>query len=137
MRDFPLGLRVTELGTFGQYTVLRHRGYVVVLGAPRGGEAAVERYLHRIGTARADAVVLTQFPRAVDNGRVARLAASAYVLYVPGPTRPLHGVIMYAAQRYGTEVVFLYEGDALRAGRLVVADGAVWFDGQWVAVQAW
>jgi len=116
LRYNPPGVHITVLDTAGNYTVLRHRGYVVVFGATRGGESAVLRYLDFHGVHRAHGLFLLEEPVGWEHRRFGDLYESGRFRYVyAGWEQPgvvalndmnvmyIHGVRIYvtAGERVG------------------------------------
>jgi len=81
LRHNPPGVHITHLDTVGNYTVLRHRGYTMVFGAPQGGESAMLRYLDFHGVHRAHGLFFTQPARQQDARRYAGLVDSGRFRY--------------------------------------------------------
>ncbi|MCL2287042.1 MAG: ComEC/Rec2 family competence protein [Firmicutes bacterium] len=107
IRHNPRGLHITVLDTIGNYTVIRHRGNVLVTGSPRGGEDALFRYLDMHGVRRADGLILTELPRARDANRLERLAERFEVFYV---SHEAEAAIPYALP--------IYDGSIYSNGRM-------------------
>jgi len=106
IRDFPPRPQTTTLPTFGEYTITRHHAATLVSGTGRGGEAALDRYLHR-RNARAITLTLTQFPRSTDAQRLTTLLPRVAVLYLPPPVRPLPEALERAVEAHGIAVRWL------------------------------
>jgi len=120
IRHNPPGLRVTELDTFGNYTVMRHRNDVLVTGAPHGGEDALLRYLDMHGVTRANGLILTEMPRPQDASRLALLAERFDVFYISADATEVRTSLAMAAiseLEHPPEVVMLSSGDMRVAGR--------------------
>ena len=118
-RDFPFALRVTALHAHGGYTIVRHRGDVLVIGSGRGGEAALLRYMDMRGVRHASGLVLTETPRPADIRRVEELLPRVHVLYLLDgyiPPDELH----LAAVAHGVEVIWLNYGYVLEMGRISI-----------------
>ena len=121
LRHNPRGMHITTLDTWGNYTVIRHRGDVLVIGAPRGGEDTLLRYLDMHGIAIANGLIMTELPRTQDVNRLIRLAERFDVFYISGNTTEVMSSLTIdalnnVAQANATmpEIVFLYCG-SLRA----------------------
>jgi len=136
VRHNPRGLHVTVLDTPGNYAVMRHRGDVLVVGSPRGGEDALLRYLDMHGVRRAGGLIITELPRVQDVNRLVRLAERFDVFYISGNAAGIGASLTQAALEevamlaYESgidmpQVLFLYNGDAYRAGRKTMR---VWSD---------
>jgi len=124
----PRGVHITTLDTFGNHTVIRHRGDVLVIGSPRGGGDALLRYLDMQGINRANGLILTQPPQQQDADRLALLAERFDVIYISGD---ISGVLvsmtrfalsdladaMYHNGSTMPQVVHLSHGDVRTAGR--------------------
>jgi len=128
LRHNPRGLHVTVLDTPGNYTVVRHRGDVLVLGLPRGGEDALLRYLDMHGVRRAGGFIMTELPRTQDVNRLVRLAERFDVFYISGDAAGAGASLAQVALEEVAEalyesgvampqVLFLHNGDAYRVGR--------------------
>lgn len=117
MRHNPRGLYVTQLNTFGNYTVLRHRGDVLIIGAPRGGEHVLLQYLDRHGVFTAGGLVLTEPPRRQDADRLLLLSERISVLYVRYDFFEEVVLLMYGRD---IEIVRIYDGVVRAAGRKVM-----------------
>ena len=79
----PRSIRTTELYTFGEYSVVRYRRDVFVIGRVHGGEGIVLQYLDMHGVSRATGLILTEFPQIQDVSRLAQLARRIDRLYLP------------------------------------------------------
>ncbi|MCL2839557.1 MAG: ComEC family competence protein [Defluviitaleaceae bacterium] len=106
----PPRLHITALDTHGNYVVLRHRGDTLVIGAPRGGEEALLRYLDMRGVHRAS-LLLTESPRPQDNLRLERLTQRMDMIYLQdGDVRMVGNVrqqpIALPLMRQGLQVTF-------------------------------
>jgi len=116
----PRGVHVTELDTAGNYSVVRHRGDVLIIGAPQGGEHALFTYLDMRGASRANGFIMTELPRPQDVNRLVRLAERVDVFYVVGEA---DGIVLFVLEEVRREtdnmpeVVFLQDGDVRRVGR--------------------
>jgi competence protein ComEC len=88
----PTGLHITVLDTPGNYTVIRHRGDVLVIGAPHGGEDALLRYLNMRGVKHANAFIFTEPPQLQDAGRLARLTERFGTFYMRESAAGMTGV---------------------------------------------
>jgi len=126
-RGNPRGLYITMLDTWGNYTVLRHGGDVLVVGRAHGGEDALFRYLDMHGVARANGLVLVEPPRLHDAARIARLAERFDVFYLSdameGATASLAETAFteaFADINVVPEIVFLRQNDVRVAGDLFV-----------------
>ena len=117
VRDFPLDLRVTALHTHDGYSVVRHRGEVLVIGSGRGGEPALLTYMDMRGVRRANGLVLTETPRSADIRRIEDLLPRVRALYVPSVIA-LPEELHILAIAHGVEVVWLNYGYVLEIGRL-------------------
>ena len=120
IRHNPPGKHITELDTFGGYTVIRHRNDVLVTGAPHGGEDALLRYLDMHGVSRASGLILTELPRPRDANRLARLAERFDVFYISGDAIGTSASLAMAAigeLEHPPEIVRLHNGDVRAAGR--------------------
>jgi ComEC/Rec2-related protein len=131
----PRNLQITELDTFGEYKILRHRSDTLVIGAAHGGEEILTRYLDKRGTRRA-ALLLTHPPHPADAARLARLMPRVHTLYLPAHVDGVTAALMTLALEEicldGINIVFLQDGDrrvihgttvrvrALNMGRLEV-----------------
>jgi len=124
----PRGMHVTTLDTQGNYTVIRHRDDVLVIGTPRGGEYALLQYLDMQGVNRANGLIIAELPRQQDIHRLAMLAERFDVFYISGDTTGVTASLMAAALSevadimYNTgaampEVVHLGSGDIRNVGR--------------------
>ena len=119
IRHNPPGMHVTELDTFGGYTVIRHRNDVLVTGAPRGGEDALLRYLDRHGVTRASGLIFTELPRPQDVNRLARLAERFDVFYISGDATEVRmslAVMAIGELEYPPEIARLHSGDIRAVG---------------------
>jgi len=127
-RHNPRGLRVTALDTLGQYTVMRHRGDMLVAGIPRGGETVLLRYMDMHGTRRANGLVLLELPEPWDVRRLVVLAERFDVFYISGEGEGISASLAVAAfeevaAELGTDmprVARLYNGDIRAAGQKTV-----------------
>jgi len=127
VRQNPLGVEVRELYTAGNYSVIRHRGDVLITGALNGGESAVLRYLDRVNVRRANGVILTERPQFGDVGRLVQLSRRVDVLYLVGDA---DSITLFVLDEVGRrlegdgmrmpDVVWLQDGDVRRAGRAAV-----------------
>jgi len=118
-RDFPLDLRVTALHTHGGYSVIRHRGDMLIIGSGRGGETVLLGYMDMRGVNRSQALILTEPPRPADVRRIVGLLPRVRVLYLPdGVTPPVE--LFEAAAVNGVRVAWLSEGYVLEMGNLRV-----------------
>jgi len=120
VRHSPPGLHITELDTFGNYTVMRHRNDVLVTGVPHGGEYELLRYLDMHGVTRANGLILTELPRPQDANRLARLAERFDVFYISGDATGVRASMAMAAiseLEYLPEILRLYNGDVRAFGR--------------------
>jgi len=141
LRHNPRGVHITELDTWGNYTVVRHRGDVLVFGTPQGGEDALLRYLDKHGVRRASGIILTELPRPQDTARLARIAPRFDVIYVSGNTAYFLTdrtadilaqveILVFADGGNMPQVVLLTSGDIRVTGNIAVyistgADGVV------------
>jgi len=117
VRDFPMGLRVTALQVHGEYSILRHRGDMLVIGNGRGGESALLSYMDMRGVSRAHGLVLTEPPRPADIRRIEEVLPRIQVLYLPGGFTPQES-LREAAFTHGVKLAWLYDGYILEIGQL-------------------
>jgi len=116
----PRGVHVTELDTWGGYSVVRHRGDVLVIGAPQGGEHVLFTYLDMRGVSRANGFIMTEPPRPQDVNRLVRLAQRIDVFYIVGEA---DGIVLFVLEEVRREadnmpeVVFLQDGGVRRVGQ--------------------
>jgi len=118
-RDFPFDLRVTALHTHGEYSVIRHRGDMLVVGSGRGGESVLLGYMNMRGISRAHGLILTKPSRPADVRRIELLLPRVGVLYLPD------GVILSAELRdaavaNGVRIAWLSDGYVLTMGNIRV-----------------
>ena len=100
IRAHPPRLHITVLDTFGHYLVLRHRGDTLVIGAPRGSEDVLLRYLDKHGVNRAQ-LLLTQPPRPQDTARLAFLEKRLEIIHLQdGDIRTANGVEKQAIAQF-------------------------------------
>jgi len=114
IRYHPPGVHITDLDTFGNYRVVRHRGEVLVIGSPRGGEDALLRYLDMHGVQTASGLILTDPPRPQDANRLARLAERVDVFYISGDAT---GLALTILEEIENQIVLLHDGDIRTVGR--------------------
>jgi len=117
VRHNPRGLYVTQLSTFGNYTVLRHGGDVLIAGAPRGSEHTLLQYLDRHGVFKANGLVLIEPPRPQDAHRLLLLTERISVLYVRYDFFEEVATLMYGRD---VEIVRIYNGTVRIADRKAV-----------------
>jgi len=119
IRAFPPTLHITQLETNGNYTVLRHMGDTIIIGAAQGGENEVLRYLDLRGVHSA-ALILTEPPRAFDVDRLELLFSRVHTLYLPGHVEGVTRSLMHSAlaQTNLPPVYYLNAGDIRRTHNL-------------------
>ena len=120
----PIGLAVTHLQTPGAYAVARHRGDVLIMGAPRGGEGALFTYLDMQGVRRASGFILVERPRPQDVARLASVGRRVDVFYLPlilaGEVEDVLARVEAELRGYGfpmPDIVWLQAGNVRYAGR--------------------
>jgi len=129
VRATPMDMHVTVLDTWGNYTVIRHRGDVLATGRARGGERVLLNYLDKRGVTRANGLILTEPPRPQDVERLAQLAPRFNVLYISGEmagataslaNQALEELAAMASEQGFSmpQIVFLNHGDIRQSGRM-------------------
>ena len=119
VRDFHFDLRITVLETRGNYSVIRHRGDMIIIGSGGGGEAVLIEYINMRGVDRVHGFVLTAQPSAGDIRRLEVLLPRLRVLYLPEEL-VLTQAIKDTALIHGVEIVHLYERYILSFGQVTL-----------------
>ncbi|MCL2361161.1 MAG: ComEC family competence protein [Defluviitaleaceae bacterium] len=119
IRDFPFDLRITALDTGGNYSVIRHRNEMLIVGSGRGGETTLLGYMDMRGVNRAHGLVLTAQPRPGDMRRLEAVLPRVLVLYLPEGL-VLTDALWDAVIRYGLGMVWLYDDHVLEIGRVTL-----------------